>query len=53
MPLARKLDAENSSRGVAVTSAAGRKCSQAPREARPACERGLKPRSHSRKFTAE
>merc|ERR1711933_355673 len=35
MPLARKLDAENSSRGVAVTSAAGRKCSQAPKEARP------------------
>merc|ERR1719310_907294 len=34
-PLARKLDAENSSKGVAVTSAAGRKCSQAPREARP------------------
>merc|ERR1719277_2999962 len=36
MPLARKLDAENSSRGVAVTSAAGRKCSQAALVGAPA-----------------
>merc|ERR1719277_2448019 len=52
-PAVRSLDAENSSRGSAITSAAGRKSSQAPRDARPRLSPGEHTTAHSRRFTAD